>query len=305
MKTKKRKNTRTKNKNGCLAKGLLVILAVVFFPITITVYIFKSKMSTKAKLISSVLLWALVFIIGGASASHKNDPSTDSSSKISRNRDSSSQIERSLVPETEDSSLEIAESASENNESKAETSITTTTTKITTTEPVIKTDTELGIDYPRPDGKSELKVGSDGDEVRWLQEALNRTMDYKITVDGSYKDDTASKVKEFQERCDLSANGIADAATIKMLVDILLGNKALPEPPVIVTDPPVTQPPVETQATTQNNIKSYVANTNTHKFHEPYCSSVEDIKPENRWDYEGSRDDLIAQGYQPCKRCNP
>lgn len=46
-----------------------------------------------------------------------------------------------------------------------------------------------------------------------------------------------------------------------------------------------------------------VANTNTHKYHIPSCSSVRDIKPENL----GYSDDaayLQSQGYVPCKRCH-
>ena len=50
---------------------------------------------------------------------------------------------------------------------------------------------------------------------------------------------------------------------------------------------------------------SYVVNTNTHKFHRPDCSSVKDIKQSNRLDYTGTREELIAEGYDPCKRCNP
>ena len=49
----------------------------------------------------------------------------------------------------------------------------------------------------------------------------------------------------------------------------------------------------------------YVANKNTKKFHIPTCSSVEDMKPENRWDFTGTREEVIAMGYVPCKRCNP
>ena len=49
----------------------------------------------------------------------------------------------------------------------------------------------------------------------------------------------------------------------------------------------------------------YVLNTNTMKFHLSSCSSADNIKASNRQDYHGSRDDLIAQGYEPCKRCNP
>lgn len=50
---------------------------------------------------------------------------------------------------------------------------------------------------------------------------------------------------------------------------------------------------------------SYVLNTNTHKFHLPSCSSVETISPKNRKDVNESREQIISEGYAPCKRCNP
>ena len=50
---------------------------------------------------------------------------------------------------------------------------------------------------------------------------------------------------------------------------------------------------------------TYVLNKNTRKFHEPSCSSVGDIKPENRWDFTGTREEALEMGYVPCKRCNP
>ena len=49
----------------------------------------------------------------------------------------------------------------------------------------------------------------------------------------------------------------------------------------------------------------YVLNTNTKKFHYPYCSSVPTIKQKNRKDFTGSRDELIGMGYDPCGRCKP
>lgn len=49
----------------------------------------------------------------------------------------------------------------------------------------------------------------------------------------------------------------------------------------------------------------YILNTNTKKFHYPFCSSVKQMKASNKKEYTGSRDDLIAQGYDPCKKCNP
>lgn len=50
---------------------------------------------------------------------------------------------------------------------------------------------------------------------------------------------------------------------------------------------------------------SYVLNTNKHKFHLPGCPSVETISPKNRKDVNESREQIISEGYAPCKRCNP
>lgn len=50
---------------------------------------------------------------------------------------------------------------------------------------------------------------------------------------------------------------------------------------------------------------SYVLNTSTMKFHKPSCRDVEKISQENYATFDGSRDDVIAQGYDPCGHCNP
>lgn len=49
----------------------------------------------------------------------------------------------------------------------------------------------------------------------------------------------------------------------------------------------------------------YVLNKNTKKFHYPDCSSVDQMKKKNRLDFSGSREDVIAKGYDPCGRCKP
>lgn len=62
----------------------------------------------------------------------------------------------------------------------------------------------------------------------------------------------------------------------------------------------------DTQGQSSENAKvEYILNTNSKKFHKPSCSSASSIKSENKEVYTGSRDDLIAQGYDPCKKCNP
>ena len=49
---------------------------------------------------------------------------------------------------------------------------------------------------------------------------------------------------------------------------------------------------------------TYILNTNTKRFHYPYCSSVKDMKDKNKRETTQSREEIIGQGYQPCKRCN-
>lgn len=49
----------------------------------------------------------------------------------------------------------------------------------------------------------------------------------------------------------------------------------------------------------------YIMNINTQKFHYPSCSCVDDMKEKNKKEYQGNREDLIQQGYEPCKKCNP
>ena len=56
---------------------------------------------------------------------------------------------------------------------------------------------------------------------------------------------------------------------------------------------------------TSHSETRYILNTNTHKFHYPSCSSVDSMKEKNKQEYYGTRDDIISQGYEPCKRCNP
>ena len=49
----------------------------------------------------------------------------------------------------------------------------------------------------------------------------------------------------------------------------------------------------------------FVLNTNSKKFHLPSCSGATDMSEKNRQDFEGSRELLIAQGFEPCSQCNP
>ena len=74
-------------------------------------------------------------------------------------------------------------------------------------------------------------------------------------------------------------------------IDYATGNSALNEDAedIYNTDPDVT----------------YVLNTNTKKFHYPYCGSVTSMKESNKKETNETREELINQGYKPCGSCNP
>lgn len=54
-----------------------------------------------------------------------------------------------------------------------------------------------------------------------------------------------------------------------------------------------------------NKAITYVLNTNSKKFHLESCESAIEMKEWNKDIYNGTRENLIAQGYEPCGSCNP
>ena len=58
-----------------------MLLAIVFFPITITVFVFRSKMATTAKWVIAAVIWLPLLIFGGASLLNGDTVSQPSSSR--------------------------------------------------------------------------------------------------------------------------------------------------------------------------------------------------------------------------------
>ena len=63
--------------------------------------------------------------------------------------------------------------------------------------------------------------------------------------------------------------------------------------------------PEQKNDSTENNDTVYILNTNAMKIHKQQCSSVKDIKPENKETYKGAKKWLKENGYSFCKVCNP
>ena len=66
----------------------------------------------------------------------------------------------------------------------------------------------------------------------------------------------------------------------------------LPDNPVTTTVPSVAD-------------VTYILNSNTKRFHRPDCPSVNDMKEKNKIYSSESREEILSQGYQPCKSCQP
>lgn len=83
-----------------------------------------------------------------------------------------------------------------------------------------------------------------------------------------------------------------------------------PEPTQVPEIEPVPEPTSapETEATTEpteDNRQEYVLNYSTGKFHHPWCYSVDDMAEENKGYAYDTRENIIADGYSPCGRCDP
>ena len=74
--------------------------------------------------------------------------------------------------------------------------------------------------------------------------------------------------------------------------------------PTPTPEPTPTPNPTPTPEPTPD-IRTYVANTNTGKFHRATCASVGEMKESNKAVYETTREDMIAMGFEPCGRCHP
>ena len=51
--------------------------------------------------------------------------------------------------------------------------------------------------------------------------------------------------------------------------------------------------------------EAYILNVSTKKFHYPNCSGVSSMKEENKREYNGTREELLTDGYSPCGTCKP
>ena len=167
-----------------------------------------------------------------------------------------------------------------------------------------------------------LKVGHHGSDTStgylWLREIMPQYGVISVGKDNGYGHPTQAVLSRLRDadvttyRTDLQGDIIctSDGSRVSFTVERnpnadVYGNigensttKKPPSSSVSDDSPPVPDSHEPTKA-------DYIANKNTKKFHYPSCSSANEIKASNRWDYVGTREELIDMGYAACKRCNP
>lgn len=148
-----------------------------------------------------------------------------------------------------------------------------------------------------------LKVAHHGSEsstgYRWLREVDPRYAVISVGKDNPYghpTEEVLSRLKDAEVttfRTDLQGDitCVSDGKTVEFTVARNADADVFASAGASGNSEPVGQ--------------SYVLNTNTKKFHDPTCRSVKQMKEKNRQDFTGSREDVLARGFVPCKNCNP
>ena len=160
-----------------------------------------------------------------------------------------------------------------------------------------------------------LKVGHHGSEnsttYPFLREIMPKYAVISVGEDNSYGHPTENTLSRLRDadvkvfRTDMQGDiyCISDGKTVTMSVEKNANADTLTNPVKVEETKPVeTQKPDPTPGETGID---YVLNTNTKKFHYPSCSSVEKMSEKNKGFYTGTREEVIAMGYDPCGNCHP
>lgn len=236
-----------------------------------------------------VIVVAAVFVLAAIGAVGGKKESTSTSSE-KRNETTISENEEITTKGQKETALEEKIKGSENTKDplpRSNIKSETEAVKKETEKPAIDNQAETVL--LTENAFDPIQRGASGDSVIDIQSQLVALGFLTSSVDGKFGPGTEQAVKDFQNANQLEPNGVVDKATYDALMtaDIDINER---------------EQSSAMEATTEVR---YVCNTNTMKFHYPSCSSVGQIKESNRMDTTLSRDELMAQGYEPCGNCHP
>ncbi|MGI6183274.1 MAG: peptidoglycan-binding domain-containing protein [Candidatus Fimadaptatus sp.] len=147
----------------------------------------------------------------------------------------------------------------------------------------------VAFDYASAPVYKAMTRGSKGDDVTALQSRLAELGYLSGSADGEFGAATEAAVKAYQQAAGLPETGKCDLATHESIT----GEGA-----------PVAVNAAGDAGTGESEPAPYIGNANTLKFHKASCSSVDSMNEANKVEIF-SREDAIARGYGPCKRCKP
>ncbi len=138
----------------------------------------------------------------------------------------------------------------------------------------------------------------------YVKETNNHVM-YRVTPVYAGNDLVAEGVIMEAESVEDQGEGVSYCVFVYnvqpgVVIDYSTGESQLGEPEGREIQVKNTQTEKESE-----NVELYILNKGTKKFHRESCDSIRSIKEENMERYQGSRKELIGQGYEPCKKCNP
>ena len=162
-----------------------------------------------------------------------------------------------------------------------------------------------------------LKVGHHGSESSttypFLRDVMPQYAVISVGDNNSYghpTDDVLSRLRDADVtvfRTDMQGDiyCTSDGKSITFKVEKNADVDTLTNPVKVVETEHIIEKQDQSTVTTSIETVNYILNTNTHKFHYPNCSSVGKMKESNKKSYNGTRDDLITQGFSPCGNCHP
>ena len=162
-------------------------------------------------------------------------------------------------------------------------------------------------------GSTVLKVGHHGSKdsttYPFLREIMPEYAIISVGKDNSYghpTDDALSRLRDADVkvfRTDLQGTIIcvSDGETVSISVERNKDADTLTNPTEAPTEAPTEPEKTEPEATGTD----YVGNKSSKKFHYAWCSSVDKMKESNKYYFTGTREEMIAKGYEPCGNCHP
>ncbi len=136
-----------------------------------------------------------------------------------------------------------------------------------------------------------ISVGTGNSYGHPTEDTLSRLRDAGVTV---YRTDLQGDIN-----CTSDGKTIAFSVTRNANADTLA--------PVSKTESivPLPGPEIGPEADPVPEGDYYILNTSSKKFHNPDCGSVSAISAANKEYYMGTQEELVAEGYEPCRNCEP